>query len=108
MPPTSASKTWTTITIGTIVAVLLILFVIYRNVVTMLVPLLLIAACIGTSQGVLSGLAELGMPVNMQTIVLMSAVMIGAGVDYAVFLISRYHDYVKNGETSDASGQGTR
>jgi RND superfamily putative drug exporter len=41
------------------------------------------------------------MPVNMQTIVLMSAVMIGAGVDYAVFLISRYHDYVKNGETSD-------
>jgi len=54
-----------------------------------------------TSQGVISGLAELGMPVNMQTIVLMSAVMIGAGVDYAVFLISRYHDYVKNGETSD-------
>ena len=35
------------ITIGTIVAVLSILFVIYRNVVTMLVPLLLIAACIG-------------------------------------------------------------
>ena len=54
-----------------------------------------------TPQGVISGLAELGMPVNMQTIVLMSAVMIGAGVDYAVFLISRYHDYVKNGETSD-------
>ncbi len=90
-----------TITIGTIFAVLLILFVIYRNVVTMLVPLLLIGACIGTSQGVLSGLAELGLPVNMQTIVLMSAVMIGAGTDYAVFLISRYHDYVKHGQDSD-------
>ena len=90
-----------TITIGTIFAVLLILFVIYRNVVTMLVPLLLIGACIGTSQGVLSGLAELGLPVNMQTIVLMSAVMIGAGTDYAVFLISRYHDYVKSGQGSD-------
>ena len=89
------------IEIGTIVAVLLILFVIYRNVVTMLVPLLLIGACIGTAQGVLSGLAELGLAVNMQTLVLMSAVLVGAGVDYAVFLISRYHDYVKNGMDSD-------
>ncbi|MGA7052687.1 MAG: MMPL family transporter, partial [Mycobacterium sp.] len=89
------------IEIGTIVAVLLILFVIYRNVVTMFVPLLTIGASIGTSQGVLSGLAEVGLPVNMQTIVFMSAVMIGAGVDYAVFLISRYHDYLKIGQTSD-------
>ena len=31
----------------------------------------------------------------------MSAVMIGAGTDYAVFLISRYHDYVRHGDTSD-------
>jgi RND superfamily putative drug exporter len=92
-----------TITIGTIFAVLLILFVIYRNVVTMLVPLLLIGACIGTSQGVVSALAEIGLAVNMQTIVLMSAVMIGAGTDYAVFLISRYHDFVKHGENSDVA-----
>ena len=27
--------------------------------------------------------------------------MIGAGTDYAVFLISRYHDYVRNGVNSD-------
>jgi putative drug exporter of the RND superfamily len=89
------------ITIGTILSVMIILSVIYRNVVTMIVPLLIIAGSIATSQGVLSGLAELGFPVNMQTIVLMSAVQIGAGVDYAVFLISRYHDYVKHGQDSD-------
>ena len=31
----------------------------------------------------------------------MTAVMVGAGTDYAVFLISRYHDYVRRGEDSD-------
>src|SRR6185295_11408367 len=31
---------------------------------------------------------------------LMSVVMIGAGVDYAVFLVSRYHDYVRQGMDS--------
>ena len=90
------------IEIGTVVAVLLILFMIYRNVVTMLVPLLNIGASIGTSQGVLSGLSsQFGLPVNLQCLVLMTAVMVGAGTDYAVFLISRYHDYVRRGETSD-------
>ena len=27
--------------------------------------------------------------------------MVGAGTDYAVFLISRYHDYVRQGADSD-------
>jgi putative drug exporter of the RND superfamily len=90
------------IEIGTVVAVLIILFIIYRNLVTMLVPLLNIGASIGTSQGVLSGLSsQFGLPVNLQCIVLMTAVMVGAGTDYAVFLISRYHDYVRRGHDSD-------
>ncbi len=89
------------IEIGTVISVLLILFMIYRNVVTMLVPLANIGAAIGTTQGVLSGLSEVGLPVNLQSIILMSAVMIGAGTDYAVFLISRYHDYVRRGQESD-------
>lgn len=89
------------IEIGTVASVLIILFIIYRNVVTMLVPLLNIGATIATAQGVLSGLAELGLPMDLQSVVLMSAVMIGAGTDYAVFLISRYHDYVRRGEDSD-------
>ncbi|WP_293320758.1 RND family transporter [Mycobacterium sp.] len=89
------------IEIATVISVLIILIVIYRNIVTMFVPLLNIGASLATSQGVLSGLSELGLPVNMQTLVLMSAVMIGAGTDYAVFLISRYHDYVRHGQDSD-------
>jgi putative drug exporter of the RND superfamily len=90
------------IEIATVAAVLLILFMIYRNVVTMLVPLINIGATIGTSQGLLSGLShEFGLPVNLECLVLMTAVMVGAGTDYAVFLISRYHDYVRRGQDSD-------
>ncbi len=89
------------IEIFTVIGVLLILFIIYRNIVTMLVPLLNIGASVGTTQGVLSGLVQAGLPFNMESMVLMSAVMIGAGTDYAVFLISRYHDYVRQGQDSD-------
>lgn len=89
------------IEIGAAVSVLIILILVYRNLVTMLVPLATIGASVVTAQGTLSGLAEFGLAVNMQAIVFMSAVMIGAGTDYAVFLISRYHDYVRHGEKSD-------
>lgn len=88
---------------GTIISVLVILIIVYRNLVTMLMPLATIGVSIVGAQGVLSALSELGFVVNMQTIVFMSAVMIGAGTDYAVFLISRYHDFVRQGETSDVA-----
>ena len=89
------------IEIGTGLLVLGILFLVYRNLVTMLVPLATIGLSVVTAQGVLAGLALMGLPTGLQTIVLMSAVMVGAGTDYAVFLISRYHDYLKLGADSD-------
>jgi RND superfamily putative drug exporter len=86
---------------GTAVMVLLILLIVYRNPLTMLVPLITIGVSLATAQGVLAGSAELGLGVSSQTIVFMSAIMFGAGTDYAVFLISRYHDYVRRGADSD-------
>ena len=67
----------------------------------MVMPLITIGISLVTAQGVLAGLAELGLGVSSQTMVFMSGVMFGAGTDYAVFLISRYHDYVRLGEDSD-------
>jgi RND superfamily putative drug exporter len=89
------------IEIGTGLMVLLILFVVYRNPLAMMMPLITIGASLVTAQGILAGLAELGLSVSSQTTVFMSAVIYGAGTDYAVFLISRYHDYVRLGESSD-------
>ncbi|GAB7141818.1 RND family transporter [Mycobacterium riyadhense] len=91
------------IEIATVLSVLIILIVIYRNVVTMFVPLATIGISLATAQGVLSGAAELGLGTNLQVIVFMTAVMMGAGTDYAVFLISRYHDYLRHGDDSDTA-----
>jgi RND superfamily putative drug exporter len=86
---------------GTGIMVLLILLMVYRNLVTMMIPLITIGISLATAQGILAGLAELGLGVSSQTMVFMSGVMFGAGTDYAVFLISRYHDYVRRGADSD-------
>ena len=89
------------IEIATVVMVLVILLVIYRNVVTTLLPLITILVSFVTAQGVVSALAPLGLGISGQTMILMTAIMIGAGTDYAVFLISRYHDFVRLGADSD-------
>ena len=91
------------IEIATIVLVLLILLVIYRNVVTMLLPLMTIGISLVTAQSVIAGLAYLGMGISNQTVVFLTAMMAGAGTDYAVFLVSRYHDYLRDGMDSDAA-----
>lgn len=83
------------------ILVLLILLMIYRNPVTMVVPLLSIGAAVVVAQAVVAGAALLGLGIANQTIVFMSGMMVGAGTDYAVFLISRYHDYLRLGDTSD-------
>lgn len=81
------------------VLLLVILVVIYRNPVTMFLPLITIGASLLTAQAVVSGVSVLtGMAVSNQMIVLLSAMIAGAGTDYAVFLISRYHDYVRGGD----------
>jgi RND superfamily putative drug exporter len=89
------------IEVAVVVMVLLILFVIYRNLATMLLPLVTIGVSVGVAQRVVAGVAELGLGVSAQTITLMTTMMAGAGVDYAVFLIARYHDYLRQGVPSD-------
>jgi RND superfamily putative drug exporter len=86
---------------ATLVMVLVILIVVYRNVVTIALPLITITISSGAATQGVAALAELGLPISQQTVMFMSAMMIGAGVDYAVFLISRYHEYIRQGLDSD-------
>jgi putative drug exporter of the RND superfamily len=90
-----------TIEIATALFVLIILLVIYRRPVTVLLPLIAIGISVSSAQGVVSGLAQLGLGVSSMTIALMTAMIVGAGTDYAVFLISRYHEYIRSGTDSD-------
>lgn len=86
------------------VLVLLVLLVVYRNPVTMLLPLAGIGMSLVIAQSTVAALSEFtGLGVSNQAMILLSAIIFGAGTDYAVFLISRYHDYVRMGEdTHDA------
>ncbi len=84
-----------------VLMVLIILFVVYRNLITMMLPLVTIGVSVGVAQSVVAGVAQLGLGVSSQTITLMTTMMAGAGVDYAVFLISRYHDSLRQGMPSD-------
>jgi putative drug exporter of the RND superfamily len=89
------------------VLVLIVLLVIYRNVVTMLLPLLTIGISLVIAQAVVAGFSQLtGSGVSNQSIVFLSAIMAGAGTDYAVFLISRYHDYLRLDAGSDQAVRG--
>ncbi|MGI9135976.1 MAG: RND family transporter, partial [Candidatus Nanopelagicales bacterium] len=92
-----------TIETATVVALLVILLIVYRNVLTMVLPLLTIGVSLVAAQGLVAGLGTLGLSVSNQTIVLLTAMLAGAGTDYAVFLISRYHDYLRAGNDSDGA-----
>ena len=82
--------------------VLLVLLVVYRSVVTMLLPLISIGLSLMIAQSMVAAYSALtATGVSNQSIVFLSAIMAGAGTDYAVFLISRYHDYLRLGEASD-------
>jgi RND superfamily putative drug exporter len=84
------------------VLVLVVLLVVYRNLVTALLPLAAIGMSFVTAQAVVAGFSQLsGLGVSNQSIIFLSAMIFGAGTDYAVFLISRYHDYLRLGADFD-------
>jgi RND superfamily putative drug exporter len=96
----------TPIELAITVLLLVILVIVYRNPVTMMLPLLTIGASLVTAQGLISLVSlKTGLPISNQAIVLLTAMIAGAGTDYAVFLISRYHDYVRRGDDSDQALQ---
>lgn len=89
------------IEISTVVTVLVILIIVYRNIVAMVIPLLTIGISLAVAQQVVAGLGLLGLGLAPQTIVLITGMMLGAGVDYAVFFFSRYQEHLRQGMKSD-------
>nr|WP_307787510.1 RND family transporter [Mycolicibacterium sp. S2-37] len=89
------------IEIATVGTILTILVLVYRSLIGMLIPMVTIGVSLAVANQVVAGLGELGLGLGPQTIVLMTAMMMGAGVDYAVFLFSRYQELVRGGMSSD-------
>ena len=91
----------TRIELAIIVLLFVILLVIYRNPVTMALPLAVIGISVVVAQRVVAMVGLAGLGVANQTTIFMTGMMVGAGTDYAVFLISRYRDYLRQGLDSD-------
>jgi RND superfamily putative drug exporter len=75
---------------GTLVFVLLI--VIYRSPFFFLIPLGAVAFAELLSRSVGYGITELGITVNGQSSAILSVLVLGAGTDYALLLVSRYRE----------------
>jgi RND superfamily putative drug exporter len=87
---------------ATILIVLVILILVYRNIVAMILPILMIGVSLVVAQQFVAFLGDHGvLGLGPQTFMLMTAMMMGAGTDYAIFLFSRYHECVRSGQSSD-------
>ena len=81
---------------GLLVIVLLIL--IYRSPIFWLLPAFAIACGEITARALGYGITELGATVNGQTSSIMSVLVLGAGTDYALLLVSRYREELRHHE----------
>lgn len=78
----------------TIGLVMLILLWVYRSPVAPLVPLITIGVAFTVSLAVVSLLAQAGMEVSSLYETFSIVIVFGAGTDYCIFLLSRYHEEV--------------
>lgn len=89
------------IALVTVLSVLIIfglLALIYRRLVTVLIPLATIGIALAAARGVVALLGERGLPVSTYTAAFLTALVLGAGTDYSVFLLARYHERLRAGD----------
>lgn len=74
-----------------LIAVLLL--IVYRSIVTAAIPLAAVGICLAVARPIVAALGQHGIiEVSVFSVALMAAMVLGAGIDYAIFLIARYHE----------------
>src|SRR5204862_7451044 len=97
------------VTIVTVVIIIVILLLLYRSLLLPLVPLATIGIGLMVARGVVSLLGMSFLPVSTYTAMFVTALVLGAGTDYTVFLISRFHEAMRDGqEPADAVAHSIR
>jgi RND superfamily putative drug exporter len=81
-----------TLLLAALSLVIFLLIVIYRSPMFFLIPLIAVMFAEILSQSLGYGLTELGVTVNGQSSSIMSVLVLGAGTDYALLLVSRYRE----------------
>ncbi|YCU35593.1 RND family transporter [Mycobacteroides abscessus] len=91
----------TAVTVGVIVAMLLL---VYRSVVTVFTTIVLVLLKLAAARGVVAFLGYHGV-IGLSTFAvnLLTLIAIAAGTDYVIFLLGRYHEARQNGENREAA-----
>lgn len=97
---TQAQEDAKLIDIFTIVFVFVILLVFFASFVAPLIPLVVIGGSIVVSLAVLYAIS-FGMDIHFMATLFLTVTSLGAGVDYCIFIFSRYNEERKNGETKE-------
>ncbi|WP_204815180.1 RND family transporter [Mycobacterium riyadhense] len=82
-----------TITTATAVALLVLLLIVYRSLVTAMVPLVSVGLALAVARPILAILGDHNLiEVSPLSIALGAGVILGAGTDFGIFLLGRYHE----------------
>lgn len=82
----------------TVALIALLLFVVYRSVVTAAIPLLTVGLGLGVARGIVAFLGERDLiEVSIFSVSLLAAMVLGAATDYGIFLLGRYHEQRRTG-----------
>ncbi|HEX4654757.1 MAG TPA: MMPL family transporter, partial [Mycobacteriales bacterium] len=92
------NKSIARITFVTVTIIIVIVLLLYRSMILPLVPLATIGVALLAARGLVSIFGRSFLPVSTYTGAFLTALVLGAGTDYTIFLISRFHEAMRNGE----------
>ena len=87
-----------TLLLAAMLIVFVLLILIYRSPLFFWIPLFAVVFAEITTRAVGYGLTELGVTVNGQSSSILSVLVLGAGTDYALLLVSRYREELRKHE----------
>lgn len=86
------------ITAATIGLILLLLLAVYRSPIAAAIPLVSVGLALALARAVVAALGQSNVvEVSLFSVALMAAMTLGAGTDYAIFLVGRYHESRRRG-----------
>ncbi len=98
----TANSSLNNITIATIFLIIFMLLLVYRSVVTMLVPLFGVLILMLAAKGLIAALGHFGyIQLSSFAVNMVVSLTLGAGTDYGIFLMGRYHEARLNGESRE-------
>ncbi|HEY1841826.1 MAG TPA: RND family transporter [Mycobacterium sp.] len=99
-----ANASLNNVTIVTIILIMVMLMIVYRSPPTLLVPLLGVLIEMLVAKGIISTLGHLGyIELSSFAVNIVIALTLGAGTDYGIFLMGRYHEARQAGESREDS-----